>query len=496
MRTSIPSTSATQPLHIMHFNDVYRITSQKFDSSTPAGGAPRFQTVLNHMKTKGIAPLVFASGDLIGAGLFKELEGKDMTMAASRMGLHGTVLGNHDLDYGLDIFKERVSDSSFPWYSANLLDASGAAFAGVKPWEIIEWHGKKIAVIGLINDWLKYCTKVEKGKNVLYRDYISVAKEFISWVKSQPIQPDLIVALTHMNLKHDLRLAQFVPELDLILGGHDHEFMHLTKNGTPILKSGTNWQYATHVEVNFDSQGKPVIRYKAIPISKDIIPSNDFDDIIALHKEITTKDQTPIAFTSYALDGRSQVLRTRETNMSQLIGDALKNSLNTDLAFLFGGLIRSDKIFPPGPITKTDINSMLPFDTAYVASVDLTGKQVLEFLKYGLANIGTGDFLQASGIELEFQITDNSNVKLDPRNIFINGEPFDQNKTYSVACYSVLANEIKEHFPNIKIKRIQNTQGKNIILAELVIDYLSKQKVLEYPEDKMNIRECAEEKKL
>ena len=33
----------------------------------------------------------------------------------------------------------------------------------------------------------------------------------------------MVLALTHMRLPNDLRLASGVPGLDAVLGGHDHE---------------------------------------------------------------------------------------------------------------------------------------------------------------------------------------------------------------------------------------------------------------------------------
>jgi len=35
---------------------------------------------------------------------------------------------------------------------------------------------------------------------------------------------DCVIALTHMRWPNDIRLAENVSEIDLILGGHDHDF--------------------------------------------------------------------------------------------------------------------------------------------------------------------------------------------------------------------------------------------------------------------------------
>jgi 5'-nucleotidase len=35
---------------------------------------------------------------------------------------------------------------------------------------------------------------------------------------------EYVIALTHMRTPNDIRLAESVPEIDLILGGHDHVY--------------------------------------------------------------------------------------------------------------------------------------------------------------------------------------------------------------------------------------------------------------------------------
>lgn len=38
---------------------------------------------------------------------------------------------------------------------------------------------------------------------------------------------DYVIALTHMRTPNDIRLAENVEEIDLILGGHDHVYEEL-----------------------------------------------------------------------------------------------------------------------------------------------------------------------------------------------------------------------------------------------------------------------------
>lgn len=60
---------------------------------------------------------------------------------------------------------------------------------------------------------------------------------------------DLIVALTHMRNEQDRKLAAAVPEIDLILGGHDHVVLHELINGVVVIKSGDNFKRLSTIKV-------------------------------------------------------------------------------------------------------------------------------------------------------------------------------------------------------------------------------------------------------
>ena len=54
-----------------------------------------------------------------------------------------------------------------------------------------------------------------------YIDYVDISKTLIKKLKSED-KCDYIIALTHMRGPNDRKLAREVPEIDLMLGGHDH----------------------------------------------------------------------------------------------------------------------------------------------------------------------------------------------------------------------------------------------------------------------------------
>lgn len=74
----------------------------------------------------------------------------------------------------------------------------------------------------------------------------------------------MVIALTHMRLQHDKKFAEEVPGIDLVLGGHDHEYHslsidHKLKNEAtivqnkvvPLVKSATDFKDMSEIDVTF-----------------------------------------------------------------------------------------------------------------------------------------------------------------------------------------------------------------------------------------------------
>lgn len=52
-------------------------------------------------------------------------------------------------------------------------------------------------------------------------DYVETSRRLIKEMKEKE-RCEYIIALTHMRIPHERKLAEEVPEIDLMLGGHDH----------------------------------------------------------------------------------------------------------------------------------------------------------------------------------------------------------------------------------------------------------------------------------
>jgi len=76
---------------------------------------------------------------------------------------------------------------------------------------------------------------------VRYVDYVEDGRNLAAELRQQD-GVDFVFALTHMRLPSDERLAREVPEIDIIFGGHDHNYVVEKVNTTWIVKSGTDFR--------------------------------------------------------------------------------------------------------------------------------------------------------------------------------------------------------------------------------------------------------------
>ena len=66
------------------------------------------------------------------------------------------------------------------------------------------------------------------------------------------------------------------------------------------------------------------------------------------------------------LDGISSRLRTAETNLGDVVADAMRADAGADIAIVNSGSIRGDRIFPAGPLTRRTLIEIHPFDNVIV----------------------------------------------------------------------------------------------------------------------------------
>lgn len=114
----------------------------------------------------------------------------------------------------------------------------------------------------------------------------------------------------------------------------------------------------------------------------------------------------PLFRSAVALDGQSTTIRSQETNLGNMLSDAVRGFYNCDIALVNSGSIRCDKVL--GPTDKNNYLSMrdaidiFPFDNAFVLK-RVSGSQLLQALENAVSDDHSdGRFLQVSGMRFAF----------------------------------------------------------------------------------------------
>lgn len=112
----------------------------------------------------------------------------------------------------------------------------------------------------------------------------------------------------------------------------------------------------------------------------------------------------PIGKTLAVLDARSTTVRTRESNLGNLVTDTMRHFWpDVDMALIGGGTIRSDTTYGPGIITKRDLLDIFPFEDPVVV-IKIKGKHLWEAFESALSMVPKqeGRFPQVSGCRLVY----------------------------------------------------------------------------------------------
>lgn len=247
---------------IFTFNDVYDI-HPKADG---IGGFSTLQTMLERERKKCRYHITTMNGDFLFPSIFSSIDkGKHRVELFNAMGVDLVVLGNHEFDFGPKVVLERIKESKFPWLGANVYDTDGNYFSGAEQTKIIEVEGVKIGFFGLVTNETPIVSSTENS--VLFCPLKLTAKRMCQELKEQGA--DIIVALTHLFIDEDRQLAHEVPEIDIILGGHDHDPIVWYEKETLIMKTGQNAYFLGKVVLSIDlDEIKGEKRFGFIPLLK------------------------------------------------------------------------------------------------------------------------------------------------------------------------------------------------------------------------------------
>ncbi len=422
---------------VLHFNDVYEITPVE---GGEAGGLARVAGLRQQLLREDPNTLTVLAGDFLSPSALgtariggERLAGRQMVAVLNALGLDVAALGNHEFDLDETAFRERMTEAGFPHVSANVVPAAGhEAFPNVisdlvVPLALAPGDTLRVGVTSVVLP--------SNPKD--YVRYLDADSTLRAEVATLDARTDVVIGLTHQAFADDVTAAATIPGLDLVLGGHEHENIRASRGPrwTPVLKADANVRsvYVHHITVD-RATGRVDVDSRLVRITPATPTDPATQAVVAewveaayagFRAEGFDPDRVA-AVTTEALDGREGTVRTRPARLGALLAQGFLHATGADAALFNGGSIRVDDVLSAGPFTEYDAIRVLPFG-GEVVTVTMPGTLLARVLAQGLANAGTGGFLQTAGIGR------------DPDGTWtVGGAPLDPAHTYTIATSDFL----------------------------------------------------------
>ena len=332
-------------------------------------------------------------------------------------------LGNHEFDYGVPRMSELLSQLSTPIVCANFFEA-GSPVPFYMPYIIRQLGGRRVAFVGaLTGETMRaeaYSFYDDDG-HLLYdlkpREIARIVQQTVDDARSKGA--DIVVLISHLGeepVPNNLNSHELVARtrgIDVVLDGHSHsviersEAPNLDGRMIPVSQTGTQFQNIGYLSILPDGQAITQL----IPIADATYEQPRVkavtDSVKALMKQVTDREicRSDFDLTIYEADGKTRRIRQNETNLGDLVADAFRQTMKTDIGLQNGGGIRSS--IPRGSITYGSLLDSMPFDNLMI-TLEATGQQIVDMLqKCATFEVEDGSFPQVSG--LQFKVRQGAN---------------------------------------------------------------------------------------
>jgi 5'-nucleotidase / UDP-sugar diphosphatase len=395
------------PLTILHFNDFHGQLEPVKDPATgrSEGGVARLAGLVGAIRAEGRERpvlLLFAGVLLQGTVTSTVFLGSPDVGFLSDMGVDAAAMGNHELDYGQQIFREMIAEARYPILAANL-SAEPLPF-DVRPYMVLSRAGgPRVAVLGLVTDELTTTTHPRNTGGIRVADPVKTA---LHWVPELRRQADLVVILSHLGYSVDRRLAQEVPGVDLIVGGHNHFRFDEPRmeQGVPILQAGERGRLLGRLDLLVQDGRAEVQSYRLIPVD-EAAPEDPrmAAEVQALAGRLESEIGVVVGRSALDLDARRETIRRGESNFGDWVTDLARELTGADVALFNAGTFRIS--IPAGDVRIKDLYEAFPFGNELVTAT-LSGARLQTALdrSAGLNPADNpGGFLQVSGVRLSIR---------------------------------------------------------------------------------------------
>lgn len=462
---TLPALAAPKHVTILHFNDFHGHLEPDVEDGVARGGAARIATIVSDIekenRARGWETFVLFGGDAFtGTLISSEFRGAAEFDFLNMLGLDAFVVGNHEFDNGLPRFQELIAEVKYPIVSANI--SWRANDERMMPaTALLTKDDVTLALLGLTTEETAVSTHPSNVRDLRFSDAIKEAKREMRRLKKlSPFR----IALTHLGVEGDIRLAKKVRGFIAVIGGHDHvspdEYCRLVRR-VPVCQTPPNGCFIGRLDFSIDEKKIDYLGSQLIPVTADVTEDRAVKRMIAHYTRKLSKSFDRVIARSAETLTPSREQRTR---LGTLVAEAMRSKTGAEVAFVNSGGIRAP--LKSGPVRVRDVLTILPFRNRLI-TFDVTGAQLETILAHGIEH-GGGAFPQVAGID--YEIVDDR-----PTGITIEGRPMERKRTYRAVTVDFLVDGGDGYG---MLKGLSNAYDTSILVSHAFADYLREQRVL------------------
>ena len=457
--------------HILMLNDPhsyilpYREASG--DEAVEVGGMTKALWLLEEerkkIKAQDSAPIfLIEAGDIMLGMKGAAFAGKPEYSILTRLGFDVGVLGNHDFDAGVSTLAKLGKTLKFPVLASNITfddKATGACFHDTA---IIKRGGVTVGCFGLVTPTLKSVISDPTGFSI-EQDVISAAKKYVAELKERNV--DVIIAVNHIGLDYDIKLAKEVAGINIIVGGHSHDAIRnktivTGPDGSPVIigQAGLDGRYIGRFDIVVKGGKLDPVKsnWRLLEVELKTPETKWISGVGKTAMDRMSKNLklgNPVAVFTNTVDVRKEAARTRENAMGDILADAMRSFGGADIGIANGGALRIGRVIPKGEFSPADMLDLLPFADVVELAV-ATGAEIRKQLEISASSLkgdndsydpsvrtSPGEFLQVSGLRVTYNLRRTPALVVNRKmirpgerviGVEVNGRPLDDAKTYTV----------------------------------------------------------------
>ncbi len=447
---------------ILHLNDTHSnlapIGPRGANLQGTQGGIARAATLIGSIKAAEDNVLTLHAGDsFIGDIFFNRTYGAGELGLLQAIGVDAMTVGNHEFDLGpvplLGALSYAFQSGAFPLLSANLdlSDPSVAALSNfIFPSITRVVGGVKIGIFGLTTPSANLTSN--PSPVIVDDDVLAIAQNTAAALKADGCK--LIILLSHLGLRGDRQLAYAVPGIDAVIGGHDHTptvvpeiIIDALGNPTPVVQADPFYKSLGKLRFSVTNGMVSYMDFALLPINAGIpeyppvkaVVDGMIADIEAVYGPVYTQQIASAPHPVEELAIPSSRPGTHDTPAGNLVTDAFRDAMCTDIAICAGGSLAQPLY--AGPLVSADVFRMLGYgfntDNGLgfrMATFRMSGAALWAGLELGLAEAEWDDefFIQVSGMKYWFSLSNPPTKRVTK--VVVANKALEPDRMYTVAA--------------------------------------------------------------